>query len=112
MDIDLYSSGPITFIELDGEMNADNCLEVRDMVMDALAAHKCFVINLCNVPYMDSASIGTLMSLVQGVQLMDGEIKVVGLGPSLRRTFQLVNAELVFDLYDKTEDAGKHCKEP
>jgi len=107
MDIDLYSSGPITFIDLDGEMNADNCIEVRDMVMDSLAVHKFFVINLKNVPYMDSTSIGTLMSLVQEVQLMDGEMKLVGLGASLKRIFDLVNAERVFDIYDRTEDAVK-----
>ncbi len=105
MDIDLYSSGPITFIELDGEMNADNCTEVRDMVMDALAVHKFFIVNVKNVPYMDGTAIGTLMSLVQEVQLMDGAVKLVGLNASLRRIFQLVNAEHAFDVYDKTEDA-------
>ena len=42
MDIDLYRAA--SFIDLDGEMNADNCVEVRDMVMDSLAVHK-FVIN-------------------------------------------------------------------
>ncbi|MEK7583428.1 MAG: STAS domain-containing protein [Patescibacteria group bacterium] len=105
MDIDLYSSGPVTFIDLDGEMNADNCTEVRDMVMDSLAVHKFFVINVKNVPYMDSTSIGTLMSLVQEVQLMDGELKLVGPLPSLRRILGLVNTERVFDIYEKTEEA-------
>lgn len=89
MDITLYSSGPITFIDLDGEMNADNCTEVRDMVMDSLAVHKHFVINLKNVPYMDSTSIDTLMSLVQEVQLMDGEMMLVGPPPQACDAFSI-----------------------
>ena len=105
MDIDLYAAGPVTFIELDGEVNADNCMEVRDMVMDSLAVHKLFVINLKNVPYMDSTSIGMLMSMVQEVRLMDGEIKLAALNASLTRVFELVNADAVFDIYEKTEDA-------
>ena len=107
MDIDLYTSGQITFIELDGEMNADNCMEVRDMVMDALAVHRNFVISLKNVPYMDSTSIGTLMSLVQEVHFMDGEVKLVGVQGDLRRIFDLVSADRVFDVYEKTDDAVK-----
>ena len=52
MDIDFYKTGNVTFIELDGEMNADNCSEVRDMVMKALTVNRSFLINLKNVPYM------------------------------------------------------------
>jgi len=105
MDIDLYKSGPITFIDLDGEMNADNCMEIRDMVMESLAVNKHFVINIKNVPYMDSTSIGTLMAIVKEVQLLDGSIKLVGVNNSLKRIFELVNADEVFDMFEKTEDA-------
>ena len=108
MDIDLYTSSEgVTQLDLDGEMNANNCIEVSDMVKDSLAVHKFFVINLKNVPYMDSTSIGTLMSLVQEVQFMDGEMKLVGLSTNLKRIFDLVNANSVFDIYERTEDAVK-----
>ena len=105
MDIDLYKNGDVIFIELDGEMNADNCVEIRDMVMEALTVHKRFIIDLKGVPYMDSTSIGTMMSLVREVQFMDGEIKLVHVNPNLGRILELVNAHDVFDLYEKTEQA-------
>ena len=55
---------PLNTVLFPGGMLPLKIFEQRylDMVMDALAAHKCFVINLRNVPYMDSTSIGTLMS--------------------------------------------------
>ena len=105
MDIDLWTNDGVTYIELEGEMNADNCVEIRDMVMEALTVHKRFIIDLQNVPYMDSTSIDTMMSLVREVQFMDGEIKLVGVNPSLGRILELVNAHDVFDLYEKTEQA-------
>ena len=43
MDFDLYTTGGITFMQLDGEMNAENCMEVRETVIQAVEVNKRFV---------------------------------------------------------------------
>ena len=60
--------------------------------------NKHFIVNLKSVNYMDSTSIGTLMSMVREVQILDAEVKFVGVSPNLARILKLVNAASVFQV--------------
>jgi anti-sigma B factor antagonist len=95
----------IDFLELSGEMTADNCMIIKDFIMKSSEKTKNFIINLKNVTYMDSTSIGTLMASVSFVRKKGGNIKIVGPNPLLMRVFDLVNATTIFEIYDKTEEA-------
>ena len=105
MDLELYKSGDIIFIELEGSMNVDSANELRDMVMEAMAASRAFVINISKVPRMDKSCIDTLVSLVRHVRVCDGEVKLVGLSADLKKSIESVSPEPVFDVYDKTQQA-------
>ena len=88
-------------------MNVDSANELRDMVMEAMAASRAFIINVSKVPHMDNSCIDTMLSLVRHVRVCDGEIKIVGMGSGLRRKIEVVSPEPVFDIYEKTEQAVK-----
>ena len=105
MDIDFERSNGIAFIKLDGNVTADNCMEVRDMIMESLTVNKRFLLDLSKVDYMDSVSVGTFMSLAREVSFMDGDIRFTRPHKTLKSTFKCVRADEVLSLYDTLKDA-------
>jgi anti-sigma B factor antagonist len=105
IEIDAYTMEDIDFLEISGEMTSDNCTLIKDTILRNSEQTKNFIINMKNVTYMDSTSIGTLMASVNFVRKRGGNIKLVGPNPLLMRVFDLVNATTIFEIYDKTEEA-------
>jgi anti-sigma B factor antagonist len=111
LEIDAYTMEDIDFLEISGEMTSDNCTLIKDTILRNSEQTKNFIINMKNVTYMDSTSIGTLMASVNFVRKKGGNIKLVGPNPLLMRVFDLVNATTIFEIYEKTEEALRSFRE-
>jgi anti-sigma B factor antagonist len=59
------------------------------------------------VPYIDSAGLGTLVSILREVRNYQKELKIVGLRKNIKRIFEMTRLDNIFNIYDTIEEAEK-----
>ena len=96
----------IPIVHLNGEIDLHTCSGFRDTLRE-LIDHKHYniVIDLAQVPYLDSAALGVLVDAVRRVREYDGSICLVGTTPFVRRAFEITRLVKIFNLYDSTDEA-------
>ncbi len=79
---------------------------LRDALRDLIEkGHYQIVINLAEVPYLDSAALGVLVDAVRRVREHEGGISLVSTTPFVRRAFEITRLVKIFQLYDDNEAA-------
>jgi len=63
------------------------------------------IIDFSYVEFVDSSFIGALVAGLKKVKLKDGEIKISGLHPHVRITFELTRLDHLFKIYKSIEQA-------
>lgn len=63
------------------------------------------IVNLSYVEFVDSSFLGSLVSGMKNASPQNGEIKITGLHPHVRMTFEVTHLDKVFKLYDTVEEA-------
>ena len=61
--------------------------------------------NLSQVQHINSVAIGTLAGTAKQLRLKDGDLKVFGLADNIRRTFDLIGASSIVEIYDSEDSA-------
>jgi anti-anti-sigma factor len=64
-----------------------------------------FVIDLGQVSFMDSASIGCLMDFYRKTKAADGRIHLAAIQPRIETLLAIAKAKSLFSIYDNVEDA-------
>ncbi len=107
MRIKQRSAGPVTILDLNGRMTRnDGYGEIRKALKPLLEqGHTQFLLNLADVPYMDSTGIGELVSVFITVRNHTGTLKLVALTDWLRKLFEVTQLTQVFELFDDEADA-------
>ncbi len=63
------------------------------------------VVDLSNVEFVDSSFLGALVAGLKRTTMKDGDLKIVGLQPSVRSMFELTRLYRIFDIFEKIEEA-------
>jgi anti-sigma B factor antagonist len=70
---------------------------LRDM---ASKGHKKVLVNLGEVPYLDSSAIGELVSGFTTVAKQGGQLKLLGLTKRVKHLLQITKHYTIFDVHD------------
>ena len=107
MRITQRTVGPVTILDLAGRMTRnDGYGELRAALSPLLTQRRTqFLLNLADVPYMDSTGIGELVSVFITVRNHKGTLKLVGLTDRIRALFEVAKLVHVFDVFDDEADA-------
>lgn len=107
LEIDVQTtSDQIPIVSLKGEIDLHTCGAFRDTMRELIEnKHYNLVVNLAEVPYLDSAALGVLVDAVRRVREHDGSICLVSTTPFVRRAFEITRLVKIFQLYDDTETA-------
>jgi len=107
LEIDVQTTpDQIPIVSLKGEIDLHTCGAFRDTMRDLIEnKHYHLVVNLAEVPYLDSAALGVLVDAVRRVREHDGTISLVSTTPFVRRAFEITRLVKIFQLYDDTETA-------
>ncbi len=100
-------------VHLSGDVDAGSVHLLRD-AFDRLVAegqHR-FVVDLAEVPFMDSAGLACLVQLFKRVRIGEGDVRISALQPAVLRIFELVRLTRVFALFDTADDAYESYAEP
>ena len=100
------SSGGVTILDLNGELDAHTASELE------AAIQKCkddklvqIVVNGDQLKYISSAGLGVFMAYIEEVRELGGDIKIASLQPKVFNVFDLLGFPLLFDIVDEENDA-------
>ena len=92
----------ISIISLDGFVDAHTAPEFESCIQAELeAGHVRIVVNCASLTYISSAGLGVFMSFIEEVREQNGDIKISGLIPKVRHTFDILGFP---DLFEMTAD--------
>ncbi len=92
----------ITIITLDGFVDAHTAPQFESVIQTELEAGNVRIIVDCSkLNYISSAGLGVFMSFIEEVRDLGGDIKISGLVPKVRHTFEILGFH---DLFEMLED--------
>jgi anti-sigma B factor antagonist len=107
MQIDERAAGDVTVLDLKGRMTMGEGDELlKDKVNSLiLQGRKKLVLNLADVPYVDSAGLGEIVRTYTTVTKQGGSLKLANLTTRITDLLSITKLLTVFDTYDSEADA-------
>ena len=114
LEIDVHTSEDnIPLMRLKGEIDLHTCAPFRDTLRELIDQKRYnIVIDLSEVPYLDSAALGVLVDAVRRVREFSGAIYLVAPTPFVRRAFDITRLIKIFQLCDTEEAALEMIRNP
>ena len=99
--------GSTVVANLRGEIDLHNSPSVRTALLAMLHAHhpKKLVLNLSDVPYMDSSAIAVLVESLQKIRKSGGKIFLTNLQPRVKGLLEIARLDAIFGLCKDEEEA-------
>ena len=107
MQIDERKVGDVTILDLKGKMTLGDGDELLRTKINGLiqAGAKKLVLNLGEVPYIDSAGLGEVVRSYTTVKKHEGMLKLLSLTKRIKDLLAITKLLTVFDTYDTEVDA-------
>lgn len=100
MDLSTARVRGIVVLAVVGEIDAANVAHLRSCLDDLLVkGEHNFVIDLTDVSFMDSSGLATLVQLFKRVRIGQGDVRLCGMQPKVKRVFELIRLDRVFDTF-------------
>jgi anti-anti-sigma factor len=92
-----------------GEIDLHNSPEVRTALLDVLNKHqpKKLILNLSQVPYMDSSAIAVLVESLQKLKKIGGKLYLTHLQPRVKGLLEIARLDSIFVLAATDDEALK-----
>jgi anti-sigma B factor antagonist len=109
MQIHQRSIGDVTIIDLNGKMTLGEGDELlRDKVNSLIQqGHKKLVLNLAEVPYIDSAGLGEIVRTYTTVSRQGGALKLLSLTKRIQDLLAITKLLTIFETFDTEAEAVK-----
>jgi anti-anti-sigma factor len=99
-------SGPVPVARVTGEIDLANAPHVREEVLALAAGVNGLIVDLTDVPYLDSAGVKVLFQLARDLRQRDQALLVtIPAGSPLRRVLKITNFHEVAAICDDIEAA-------
>lgn len=107
MQLAIRTEGDATVVAVSGPIEAAAAPELRRRLDDLVGAgSRVFVLDLADVPFMDSAGIATLVALFKRVRLAHGDVRLAALQPRVERLVRLLRLERVLPVFPDADSAA------
>jgi anti-sigma B factor antagonist len=107
MEIDERTVGDVVVLDIKGRVQLGEGDEMlKDKVNSLLnQGRKKIVLNLAEVPYIDSAGLGEVVRTFTTVSRQGGQLKLLNLTKRITDLLAITKLLTVFDTYDSEQDA-------
>ena len=94
-------------VKVNGDIDAYHSGDFKKSVKEKIKeeSFKVMIIDLENVPYIDSAGLGTLVSILRDTRTEGKELRLSGLRQNIKRIFEMTRLDKVFQIYETLEEA-------
>ena len=100
--------GDLTIITLEGFVDAHTAPNFESAVQAELDAGRSKIIVDCaKLNYISSAGLGVFMSFIEEIRELGGDIKIIGLVPKVRHTFEILGFQDIFEMLDDLDTAAQ-----
>jgi anti-anti-sigma factor len=99
-----YEREDVLVAECCGKLTFENTQELKDAVRERIPGHKRIVIDLKEVPQVDSSGLGTVVGLYVSARTRGCQLEIVNASKQIRDLFSVTNLLSLF------EPAGRHGK--
>lgn len=101
------SLGDVVVLDMSGHLDAgEPVLLLRNTLRRFLdGGRRKFVLNLADVPYIDSSGLGELVRIYASVRNREGQVNLLSLTKSAKNQLQVTKLVTVFDTFDEEVDA-------
>ena len=99
-------SADIKIIDVNEDLGSYAAADLRRTIDELInGASLKLVVNLSQVQHINSTAIGAMVGSAKRLRVSSGDLKVYGLATNLKRTFDLVGASSVLEIYDSESSA-------
>ena len=107
MQIDERKVGDVTILDLKGKLTLGDGDELLRNKINGLvqAGTKKIVLNLGEVPYIDSAGLGEIVRTYTTVKKQEGMLKLLNLTKRIQDLLTITKLVTVFDVFENEPDA-------
>jgi anti-sigma B factor antagonist len=99
-----YEHEEVLVAECHGKLTFENTQALKNAVRDRIPGHKRLVIDLKEVPQVDSSGLGTVVGLYVSGRTRGCHVEIVNASKQIRDLFSMTNLLSLF------EPAGRHGK--
>ncbi len=91
----------LSIIALEGFVDAHTAPQFENAIQSEIEAgrHR-IVVNCEKLNYISSAGLGVFMSFIEEVREIGGDIKICGLAPKVKHTFEILGFQDIFEMLD------------
>ena len=107
MDINVRKRSQVQVVQLKGQLRLGEAVDdLQRTITESLAEGDTrFVINLSEVPMIDSSGIGLLVRFLTSAKKRGGSVKLVNPSSFAQKTLRLVGVLSLFDVYEDDDQA-------
>ncbi len=106
LDINVTREAGVPIIKLEGEVDIYTCPQLKETIIRLIdEGNYHIIIDMQNVPYIDSAGLGVLVGARRRVGEHDGSIAMVNPNPSVHKVLEITRLTKIFDVYPDNEAA-------
>lgn len=105
MKYELLKNNDITEVTLKEIINFNNTSDLRVIVLDLLEETDKLLIDMVNVPTIDSSGIGVLVELTFKYQKRNAKIALINVSDKILRVFKMANLLPAINIFDDKESA-------
>jgi anti-sigma B factor antagonist len=98
LSLDIERKGDVALVKCHGSLIAEVGANFYTRIRGLMPEHKRIVLDLCDVTYMDSMGLGTLVRLVVSSKTTGCSLELVNLGPRIRQLLGLTNLLGIFTI--------------
>jgi len=109
MQIDQRTAGDVTILDLKGKITLGEGDELLKDKVNSLVnqGHKKIILNLAEVPYIDSAGLGEIVRTYTTVSRQGGSLKLLNLTKRITDLLSITKLLTVFETFENEGDAVK-----
>jgi anti-sigma B factor antagonist len=101
MDISTREKGKVLIFDIRGDLDAKSASVLKERINEKITDGKSYIlINLSDVPYMDSAGLGVLVSGLKNANRLSGDLRIWGLQDEVKSIFELTRLNKVFQIFE------------
>jgi anti-sigma B factor antagonist len=106
VQVDVSKEGDIVVVAVEGDLDASTSPDLRAKFEEFIGqGENLYVIDLAEVPFMDSSGIAALVNLFKRVRIGAGDVRLCSLREEIMKIFRLTRLDRVFDIFDNRADA-------
>jgi anti-sigma B factor antagonist len=100
------TAGPWTIVRVAGELDLHTSPQLRDHVLSMVGEQQGvrLALDLTDAGFLDSSSLGMLVTLLKRVKERDGDLRLVGVSGSPMKVFTLTGLDRVFEIAATGDD--------